>query len=117
MTYIVTGLCKRTGECQEVCPVECILVPPENSEWRRAFIDPYTCIDCNACVEVCPEAAIFPEDKVPQNYTLKAEQIYTPLEAEAVPIQNEGAEVSLQEAIAATYQFFDEGPGYSILDY
>ncbi|GIV39797.1 MAG: hypothetical protein KatS3mg033_1597 [Thermonema sp.] len=112
MTYVVTGLCKRTGECQEVCPVECIVVPPSHTPWRRAFIDPYTCIDCHECAEVCPEGAIFPSDKVPVSYSLGADAVYTPMEG--APVQGEGKQVNLQEAIPETYRFFDEGPGYAV---
>ena len=30
------------------------------------FIDPQTCIDCEACVPECPVEAIFYEDNVPE---------------------------------------------------
>ena len=30
------------------------------------FIDPEECIDCDACVEVCPVDAIFAEDQLPE---------------------------------------------------
>jgi Fe-S-cluster-containing hydrogenase component 2 len=29
------------------------------------YIDPAECIDCDACVEVCPADAIFAEDQLP----------------------------------------------------
>lgn len=35
-------------------------------------INPDTCIDCDVCVPECPVEAIFPDDKVPEewaNYT------------------------------------------------
>jgi ferredoxin len=32
-------------------------------------INPETCIDCDACVPECPVEAIFPEDKVPEEWT------------------------------------------------
>jgi ferredoxin len=30
------------------------------------FIDPEECVDCDACVPVCPVEAIFHEDNVPE---------------------------------------------------
>lgn len=32
------------------------------------LIDPYECIDCNACVPECPWEAIFEEDLVPDTF-------------------------------------------------
>lgn len=63
------GLChhivvhrKKVGECAQVCPVDCI---QEGEE--MFFIDPDVCIDCGACEAVCPEAAIYPEEEVPED--------------------------------------------------
>ena len=33
------------------------------------YIDPAECIDCDACVPVCPVEAIFPDDKVPEQWS------------------------------------------------
>ena len=38
----------------------------------KLYIDPETCIDCGACVPVCPVQAIFPLEELPEkwaNYT------------------------------------------------
>lgn len=32
------------------------------------LIDPFECIDCQRCVPVCPEEAIFAEDDVPPEF-------------------------------------------------
>jgi ferredoxin len=32
------------------------------------YIDPIECIDCNACVPVCPVEAIYPEEDVPEQW-------------------------------------------------
>jgi ferredoxin len=40
-------------------------------------INPETCIDCDACVPECPVEAIFPEDKVPEQWAQ-----YTQINAE-----------------------------------
>lgn len=39
--------------CVEVCPVDCIY---EGS--RKLYVHPSECIDCGACVTVCPQDAI-----------------------------------------------------------
>lgn len=66
MTYVITDLCTREGDCVEVCPVDCIVPGPKgNEEWPLFYIDPDVCIDCGACVPACPPEAIFPEFEVP----------------------------------------------------
>jgi len=87
MTYTITALCTREGDCVEVCPVDCIIPgPKDNPEWGdRFYIDPDTCIDCGACVPVCPPEAIFPEEDVPEEY---------------------------EADIARDANYFIEGPGY-----
>jgi ferredoxin len=32
------------------------------------YIDPVECIDCGACVPVCPVSAIFPLDDLPEKW-------------------------------------------------
>lgn len=62
MAYVVTDRCidcKYTS-CAAVCPVDAFREGPD-----RLFIDPETCIDCNACVPECPVAAIFSESDLP----------------------------------------------------
>lgn len=60
MTYVITDACidcvHRT--CVKECPVDCIY---EGA--RSLYIQPAECINCGACVPVCPEEAIdFEED-------------------------------------------------------
>jgi NAD-dependent dihydropyrimidine dehydrogenase PreA subunit len=52
---------ENSGECVEVCPVDCI---GEGTE--MFFIDPELCIDCGACEAVCPVDAIYMEEDVPE---------------------------------------------------
>ena len=51
MTYTVTANCEKCKytDCVEVCPVEAFHEGPD-----MLYINPETCIDCNACVEECP---------------------------------------------------------------
>jgi len=49
------------------------LHPPEEGRgWicrgRQLFIDPVECIDCGACVPVCPVSAIYAADDLPEKW-------------------------------------------------
>src|SRR5690349_14589047 len=60
MSYtIVSDVCEGTADCIPVCPVDCIYpFDPERSR-LGVYIDPTACIDCGACLSVCPvEGAI-----------------------------------------------------------
>jgi ferredoxin len=62
MTYVVGDsciLCKHTN-CAAVCPVDAFREGP-----NFLAIDPFECIDCDACVAECPEDAIYPDDELP----------------------------------------------------
>ena len=62
MTYTVTENCNncKYTDCVEVCPVEAFHEGP-----TMLYINPESCIDCNACVEECPVEAIYPDMDVP----------------------------------------------------
>jgi len=62
MAYVVTEpciQCKYTN-CVAVCPVDAFREGP-----NFLAIDPFECIDCDACVAECPVEAIYPDDEVP----------------------------------------------------
>ena len=59
--------------------------PTGDEDWPYFYIDPDTCIDCGACVPVCPPEAIFPGYDLPGEYG---------------------------EDLDANARFFTEGPGY-----
>lgn len=65
MTYVVTEICVdcKYTSCVDVCPVEAFHETPD-----RLYINPDTCIDCNACVDECPVTAIFSEADLPEKY-------------------------------------------------
>ncbi len=65
MTYVVCEPCVncKYGDCAETCPVECFYEGDD-----QLYINPEECIDCDACVSVCPVDAIFPEDEVPSQW-------------------------------------------------
>lgn len=73
MPFVITEPCIGTkeGSCVEVCPVDCIKTTAEDNQY---FINPAECINCGACMDVCPSKAIFPEDLVPPDWTSAIER-------------------------------------------
>jgi ferredoxin len=65
MTYIVTEACVdcKYTDCAAVCPVEAFHELPD-----RLYINPETCIDCDACVPECPVEAIFSDASLPAEF-------------------------------------------------
>ncbi|GAB4269890.1 MAG: 4Fe-4S binding protein [Opitutales bacterium] len=62
MTYVVTEKCVdcKFTYCAAVCPVEAF-----HEGENILYINPDTCIDCNACVPECPVEAILADVDVP----------------------------------------------------
>lgn len=62
MTFVVTDHCRhcRYTDCVVVCPVDCF-----HGDAEMLYIDPDICIDCGACVPVCPVEAIYDEGSLP----------------------------------------------------
>ena len=59
MAYVIAEPCIGTKDaaCTDACPVDCIHPKKNEGEYGEAeqlFIDPVECIDCGACVPVCP---------------------------------------------------------------
>jgi ferredoxin len=65
MAYVVTEVCVdcKYTSCAAVCPVEAFHEAP-----NALYINPDTCIDCNACMYECPIEAIFPDYEVPEKF-------------------------------------------------
>jgi ferredoxin len=63
--------------CVDACPADCIH-PKKNTNYddgrptfdrvAQLYIDPVECIDCGACVPVCPVSAIFALDDLPEKW-------------------------------------------------
>lgn len=73
MPYVIAQPCigVKDTACVTVCPVDCIHPTPKEdgfAEVDQLFINPSECIDCDACVEECPVAAIFAEDDLPAEW-------------------------------------------------
>lgn len=64
LAYVVTQHCVdcRYTDCVTVCPVDAFHAGP-----RMVYINPDTCVNCDACVPACPVEAIFSEEMLPDN--------------------------------------------------
>jgi NAD-dependent dihydropyrimidine dehydrogenase PreA subunit len=79
VAYIIAEPCIGTKDtaCVDACPVDCIH-PKKDTQYEdgrpvfdqvdQLFIDPVECIDCGACVPVCPVSAIFALDDLPEKW-------------------------------------------------
>ena len=79
MAFIIAEPCIGTKDtaCVDACPVDCIH-PKKDTKYDdgrpgfeqvdQLFIDPVECIDCGACVPVCPVSAIFALDDLPEKW-------------------------------------------------
>jgi NAD-dependent dihydropyrimidine dehydrogenase PreA subunit len=70
MAFIIAESCidVKDTACLNTCPVDCIHPRKDQSDFepaRMLYIDPVACIDCGACVPVCPVEAIYAEDNLP----------------------------------------------------
>ena len=64
MAYVIAEPCIGTKDtaCVDACPVDCIHPKKDEAAYADSemlYIDPIECIDCGACVPVCPVSAIF----------------------------------------------------------
>lgn len=65
MAYVVTQHCVdcKYTDCSTVCPVDAF-----HEGARMLYIDPDTCVNCDACVPACPVEAIYSEENLPDKY-------------------------------------------------
>jgi NAD-dependent dihydropyrimidine dehydrogenase PreA subunit len=73
MAYVIAEPCIGTKDtaCVDACPVDCIHPKKDEPGFAEAeliYIDPVECIDCGACVPVCPVSAIFALDDLPEKW-------------------------------------------------
>lgn len=87
MAYVVTEPCHdcKYTDCVTVCPCDCFY-----QDENMLYIDPATCIDCDACARECPVEAIFIEGQVPARWAhfvaLNAERVAALMAAGGAPI-------------------------------
>ena len=68
MAYVITDTCTKDELCVQACPVDCIHPKQDEGDFASApqlYVNPNDCIDCGACVPVCPTNSVFAVDDVP----------------------------------------------------
>jgi ferredoxin len=68
MAYVITDTCTKDEHCIETCPVNCIHPTKDEADFATAtqlYVNPADCIDCGACIPVCPTGSIFALDELP----------------------------------------------------
>lgn len=72
MAYVIAQPCvdRMDQSCVEVCPVDCITADPGPD--RKFYIDPDGCIECGSCESACNQGAIFPDWKLPAEWSVFA---------------------------------------------
>jgi ferredoxin len=71
MPYVIAAPCVADYSCLDVCPADCIRPRPDDPEFEtteQLYIDPASCIDCEACVPACPVAAIYEQSRLPKQW-------------------------------------------------
>jgi NAD-dependent dihydropyrimidine dehydrogenase PreA subunit len=65
MAFVIAEPCTDVMDqaCIRACPVACIHF--DAGKDRKLYIDPAECIDCGACVPVCPVKAIYADYELP----------------------------------------------------
>lgn len=68
MAYVIIDSCTKDEHCIETCPVNCIHPTKDEASFATApqlYVNPNDCIDCGACIPVCPTSSIFALDELP----------------------------------------------------
>ncbi len=78
MAYVIAEPCIGTKDtaCVDAGPVDCIHPKKYEENFTtdtQLYIDPVECIDCGACVPVCPVSAIFALEDLPDKWKHFAE--------------------------------------------
>jgi ferredoxin len=61
MAYVITSGCTKDELCVDACPVDCIHPKKDEPNFEtveQLYVDPAECIDCGACIPVCPTSSI-----------------------------------------------------------
>jgi len=68
MAYGISDTCTKDELCVAACPVDCIHPKkdePRFEELPQLYVDPVACIDCGACVAVCPTDSMLVLEDLP----------------------------------------------------
>ena len=76
MAYVITDTCTKDELFVAACPVDCIHPKkdePRFEELPQLYVDPVACIDCGACIPVCPTDSVFVLEDLPPDKAQFAE--------------------------------------------
>ncbi|HXS93834.1 MAG TPA: ferredoxin family protein [Candidatus Limnocylindrales bacterium] len=76
MAYVITDSCTKDELCVQACPVDCIHPKQDEGSFAdvpQLYVNPNDCIDCGACVPVCPTNSIFVLEELPAELASFAE--------------------------------------------
>jgi NAD-dependent dihydropyrimidine dehydrogenase PreA subunit len=76
MAYVIVDTCTKDEHCIEACPVNCIHPTKDEAGFDTAphlYVNPGECIDCGACVPVCPTNSVYVLDDLPEECKAFAE--------------------------------------------
>jgi len=68
MAYVITDTCTKDELCVQACPVDCIHPKQDETslaEVPQLYVSPNDCIDCGACIPVCPTNSIYTLEDLP----------------------------------------------------
>jgi NAD-dependent dihydropyrimidine dehydrogenase PreA subunit len=71
MAYVITDGCTKDFLCVEACPVDCIHPKQDEAgidEVPQLYVNPDDCIDCGACVPVCPTNSLYALSDLPEEF-------------------------------------------------
>jgi NAD-dependent dihydropyrimidine dehydrogenase PreA subunit len=72
MAYVITDTCTKDELCVQACPVDCIHPKQDEADFADApqlYVNPNDCIDCGACIPVCPTNSVYSLDELPAEYS------------------------------------------------
>ena len=99
MAHVVTDKCNgcKFTDCVEVCPVACFYELE-----TQLIIHPEECIDCQACVDVCPVHAIYAEGDLPAEFQANID--FNTIEAKRVKEAGQEALLKKKDALPTAAQ-------------
>jgi ferredoxin len=108
MTHAVTEKCIKCKylECVEVCPVDCFY---EGA--NMVVIHPDECIDCGACLPLCPSKAILAETHPQLAEWIPLNAKYAPLWPKTVKKRDPMPEADEWATVDGKLEHFDANPG------
>ena len=79
MAHVITDKCVKDYHCVDTCPTDSIHPKqdePRNATESQLFVDQENCIDCGACIPVCPEGAILAAEDATEDLVAKNTAYY-----------------------------------------